>query len=163
MSDALLTEISGKLTQILGALNSGAGKPVVPSRVLPTEKPAAPNKTPAAPPAAPKAAAPGTAAPKPAPPKAAGAAPAAAAKAPGGKHTAEEVRDAIKKVATNPSLGKQTALNILDENAGVQNVSAVKPENFDAVFEACEVELRGVANARLMAAAPAAEEDDPTA
>lgn len=151
MSDALLTEISKKLSDIHTALKGGTA-------------PAAAGGKPATPPAGagtagkPATAAPGTAAGK-APGtaatagkpataagnKAAGSAPAAGAKAAGGKHTAEEVREIIKKVATNKALGRDAAINILDENAGVQNVSSIKPENFDAVYEACEVELAGVA------------------
>jgi hypothetical protein len=170
MSDVLLTEISKKLSDIHAALKGGAAAGAV-NRPAGTAgagagagKPgtAVPGKPNAAPGTAKPNAAPGTAKPGAtagAAGKAAGAAPAAGTKGPGGKHTAEEVRAIIKQVATNANLGKQSALAILDENAGVQNVSSVKPENFDAVYEACEVELAGVAGA----AADAGDPDDPTA
>lgn len=146
MSDALLKEISAKLTDIHGALKGGAAPAASSGGAATTTKttPPAGNK-----------AAPGTTK---TPPKAAGGAPAAAAKAPGGKYTSEQVRDIVKQVATNANLGKQEALTILDEEGGVQNVSSLKPENFDKVYEACQVALQGVAGH-----AASADEDDPTA
>jgi membrane protein involved in colicin uptake len=86
------------------------------------------------------------------------AAPAAAAatKAPGGKYNSEQVRDIIRKVATNVSLGKQSALDILDQDGGgVTNVTNLKPEFFDAVFEAAQVVLQGEGSST-----PAPEDDD---
>jgi len=164
MSDALLTEISKKLSDIHAALKGGASAGGA-KNPTPAASPGqnSAGKTPAGAANRPSAA-PGTAGKTPPAPaantnKAAGATSAANVKAPGGKHTAEQVREIIKKVATNANLGKQAALNILDENAGVQNVSSVKPENFDAVYEACEVELNGVANA----GGAAADADDPLA
>lgn len=66
-------------------------------------------------------------------------APAGTTKAPGGKRTLDNVRDIIRKVATTEGLGKPEAINILEENGGVKSVAELKPENFDAVYEACEV------------------------
>ncbi len=84
--------------------------------------------------------------------------PAAGAKAPGGKHTVEQVREAIRKVANNPSLGKASAKEILaDDGGGVERVADVKPENYDKVFEACQVLL---ASEGAPAAPPAETEDD---
>lgn len=70
--------------------------------------------------------------------------PAAGTKAPGGKHTIDEVRDMIRKVATSESLGKQSAADILnDDGGGVSKVTDLKPEFYDAVYEACQVMLNG--------------------
>lgn len=83
--------------------------------------------------------------------------PAAGTKAPGGKRTIEQVREMIRKVAADASLGKQSAKDILaDDGGGVEKVLDLKPEFYDAVFEACEVALK----AEGAKGAPAAEEDD---
>lgn len=72
-------------------------------------------------------------------PAAAPAASSGATKAPGGKHTQAEVRALIQKVAIRPGEGNQAARDILSESGGgVATVSALKPEFFDAVFEACQ-------------------------
>ncbi len=69
-------------------------------------------------------------------------APAAGTKAPGGKHTIDEVREMIRKVASNASLGRETAKEILmDDGGGAEKVPDIKPENYDAVYEACQVAL----------------------
>lgn len=83
----------------------------------------------------------------------------AAAKAPGGKYNSEQVRDIIRKLATNPSLGKQSALDILDQDGGgVTNVTNLKPEFFDAVYEACQALLSSEGEAGA-----GADDFDPTA
>lgn len=70
--------------------------------------------------------------------------PAAGTKGPGGKFTVEQVRDLIRKVATDANLGKQSAADILmDDGGGVAKVTDLKPENYDAVAEACQVLLSG--------------------
>lgn len=80
-------------------------------------------------------------------------------KAPGGKYNAEQVRDIIRKVANNPTLGKQSAREALEtDGGGVTTVSELKPEFFDAVYEACQVLLNGEGGG---AAAP--DDFDPTA
>jgi hypothetical protein len=65
------------------------------------------------------------------------------AKAAGGKHTIDEVRAIIRRVSTTDGLGKQSALDILDEEAGVTNVTNLKVEDYDKVYEACVVSLQG--------------------
>lgn len=59
----------------------------------------------------------------------------------GGKHTLDEIRAIIREVATNAALGKQEALNILDEEGGVKNVADLKADNYDKVYEACQVAI----------------------
>jgi hypothetical protein len=67
-----------------------------------------------------------------------------AAKAPGGKYNYGQVSDIVRNVATNPKLGRQSAVDILDrDGGGVANVSKLKPENLDKVYEACRVLLVG--------------------
>jgi ribonuclease D len=84
--------------------------------------------------------------------------PPAGTRAPGGKHTIEQVREMIRKVAADKNLGKQSAKDILsDDGGGVEKVLDLKPENYDKVFEACEVLLNGEGNKE--AAAPADEDD----
>lgn len=137
MSDALLTEISAKLSALPGEI-SAAIHAVLGAKSAPKtdDAPAA-----EAPKAAPK--------PKPAPkPKAEAAAPKAEAPAPapkaaGGKHSIEEIRDILRKVAMTDGLGKTVAFSILEENGGVDHLTKLKPENFDAVYEAAQVELSG--------------------
>jgi hypothetical protein len=63
-------------------------------------------------------------------------------KGPGGKHTQDQVRDMLRKVATTAGLGKQSAIDILTENAGgATSFNNLKPEFYDAVFEGCESAL----------------------
>lgn len=84
----------------------------------------------------------------------------AAAKAAGGKYNSEQVRDIVRKVATTPSLGKQSALDILDQDGGgVTNVTNLKPENFDKVYEACQALLSSEGGGETADA----DEFDPTA
>ena len=93
-------------------------------------KPAAAAAKPAAKPAAKaaaKAATPAATAPKPAPK--------------GGVHGEADVRKLVKAVANHPKLGTTHAANILDEEAGVANVSAVKPEFYDAVYDALAAKI----------------------
>lgn len=138
MSDALLTEISKKLSDIHAVLSKGGAAAAIPPKA---DKPATP-KPETKKEAAPKA------------PKAGATAP-AGTKAADGKHTIEEVRDILKKVAVHEALGRQVAINILDENGGVDHLTKLKPENYDAVYEAAQVELNGAKTAE-----PAGEDDD---
>lgn len=128
MSDALLTEISKKLSDIHVALTKGgasSGGAAATGAKTPTA--AAADK--------PKAAA-DKAAVKPT-------GPAAGTKAKGGKHTIDQVREMIRKVAADKNLGKETAKDILrDDGGGVEKVLDLKPEAYDAVYEACEVALK---------------------
>lgn len=158
MSDALLTEISKKLSDIHATLKGGA------TAAPATSKPAVAAKPAAAPAAAAKpdrvaAAATSAAASKPKPAVAAAAKPAgppSGTRAPGGKHTIEQVREMIRKVAAD--VDRQSAKDILlDDGGGVEKVLDLKPEKFDAVFEACQVLLRGEG---ASTAGPAPEEDD---
>lgn len=149
MSDALLTQISKQLGDIHATLKGGGGA-VAPK--APAEKTAAS--------AADIAAAKAAAAKKADVAKKADAAaktsaatatkpagPAAGTKAPGGKHTIEQVRELIRKVAADKNLGKQSAKDILaDDGGGVEKVLDLKPENYDKVYEACEVLLNGEGN-----------------
>lgn len=147
MSDAQHKELSDKLDKVLAALKGGAST----GGATNTKTPGAttPPKTGATTPPKP-ANKPATAPPKPA---------AGATKAPGGKHNAEEVREIIRKVANNANLGKQSARDILDtDGGGVSIVSDLKPEFFDAVFEACQVALSGEGGG-----GEAADNFDPTA
>jgi hypothetical protein len=143
MSDALLTEISGKLSDILAALKGGAAPAKTTASTgaatggankgATTAGATAGNKAGTATGGANKGATAAGGA-----NKAAGAA--AGTKAPGGKHTVEEVRDIIRKVATNEALGQQSAKDILDQDGGgAPNVKELKPQFYDAVFDACQV------------------------
>lgn len=77
------------------------------------------------------------------------------------KYSSEQVRDAVRQVATNPHLGKQAALDILDEDGGgVQNVSQLKEDFYDSIYEACQVALNGVKD---QATEAAGDPDDPLA
>jgi len=83
--------------------------------------------------------------------------PATGTKGPGGKFTVEQVRDKIREVATNANLGRQSATDILDQDGGgVKTVKDLKPENYDKVYEACQVALQSEGSA----SAGAAPEDD---
>lgn len=149
MSDVLLTEISKKLSDIHAALKGGAANggaktpastaPAAPkadanaiagdTTKTPAEKAAAANKAIAERKAA-KALAEKTATAK------------APAKAPGGKHTLDQVREIIRKVAAD--VDKVSAKNILaDDGGGAERCDVLKPEFYDAVYEACEVLLGG--------------------
>lgn len=57
------------------------------------------------------------------------------------KHTQDEVRAIIRKVAGADGLGKKVALDLLDEVANVTNVSNLKEEDFDKVYAACQAKL----------------------
>ena len=71
-------------------------------------------------------------------------APPDAAKTPTGKYNYGQVRDIVRKVAMNLSLGKETAVDVLDQDGGgVTSVSSMLPENLDNVYEACQVLLSG--------------------
>jgi hypothetical protein len=62
----------------------------------------------------------------------------------------------VRKVAAD--VDRQSAKDILlDDGGGVERVLDLKPEKFDAVFEACQVLLRGEG---ASTAGPAPEEDD---
>lgn len=145
MSDALLTEISGKLSELItlqkkggGASSGGATTPPKTTAGAAGAGAGKPKDTPA-PGNTNKGAATGGAG-----KGAAASGPAAGTKAPGGKHTIEQVREVIRKVATNATLGKTSAQDILDSDGnGVKNVTELKPEFYDAVYEACTVLLNG--------------------
>lgn len=160
MSDALLTEISKKLSDIHATLKTAATTPAAgataPKPGAATPSAADKAKAEAAAKATAAAAAKAAAAPKPATKPAAG--PASGTKAAGGKYTIDQVREQIRAVATNASLGKQSAKDILDQDGGgVTKVVDLKPENYDKVYEACQVALQSEG----APAAPApAEEDD---
>jgi hypothetical protein len=71
-------------------------------------------------------------------------APPDAAKTPAGKYNYGQVRDIVRNVAMNLSLGKESALDVLVlDGGGVTNVSSMLPENLDNVYEACQVLLSG--------------------
>lgn len=149
MSDVLLTEISKKLSDIHTALTKGAGggtpgatkPPAVGGSTPGDPAAAAAAKTKATADAAAKAAA-AAAAKLASAPKAAGAT-VSGTKAPNGKYTVDQVRDKIKEVASNPNLGKASAVDILDQDGGgVKSVRDLKPENYDKVYEACQVALQ---------------------
>jgi hypothetical protein len=73
-------------------------------------------------------------------------------KSPGGKFNRGQVRDIVREVAMNPSLGVETAREILDgERDGAKKVSSLKPEHLDMVYRACR---------SLLTRASAPEEDD---
>jgi len=165
MSDALLTEISGKLSKILTALEKGGApatsKPTTATATAPkadanavandTTKSAAEKKAEADKLIAKKKAEKEAAAKA----AAAAAAPKAGTKAAGGKHTIEQVREIIRKVAAD--VDKQSAKDILKyDGGGTERVADLKPEFFDAVYEACEVLLGGEGKS----APAAAEEED---
>lgn len=157
MSDALLTRIAEGIDALradikkLGGASAGATAPKAAAATGGAATGGAvPGKT-AAQKAAEKAAAEKAAAPKPA-----AAGPAAGTKAPGGKRTIEQVRELIRKVAADKNLGKESAKDILrDDGGGVDKVLDLKPEKYDAVYEACEVLLKGEGGS----AAPAEEDD----
>ena len=70
------------------------------------------------------------------------AAPPDAVKSPTGKYNYGQVRDIVRKVAMDPCLGKESALDVLNQDgSGVRNVSRMMPENLDNVYEACQVLL----------------------
>jgi hypothetical protein len=74
-------------------------------------------------------------------------------KTPGGKFNYGQVRDIVREVAMNPSLGVETAREILDgEGDGAKKVSSLKPEYLDMVYQAC---------GSLLARASAADEAEP--
>jgi hypothetical protein len=130
-----------------------------------TTKPATTKPAATAPAAAGKPATVTAPAGKPATTKPAATKPAATApKAQVGKYTEDQVRAKIREVASNEALGKQEALDILDENGNVQNVSQLKPENYDKVYEACQAALNAIPGSEATDdAAGAGEEFDPTA
>lgn len=173
MSDALLTEISTKLSAILGALKGPApgvtqtGKNTTSTTTTAdTKADTAKADTKTADAAKVKAAAEAkakadakakleadalakaAAGPKGAP---------SGTKAPGGKYTIDQVRELIRQIATNAGLGKQSAKDILaDDGGGVEKVVELKPEFYDSVAEACKVLL----NAEGAKTKPADEDDD---
>lgn len=161
MSDAILERIATALEAIA---KQGGKVGTVAAAAAGAAAGATPPKPAAAPPKPPAAGAKAPDKPAATPPKPAGSKPPAAAaastKGPGGKYTSEQVRDVIRKVATNPALGKQSAMDVLDQDGGgVTNVTNLKPELFDAVYEACAVLLAGDGAGE----APAEDEFDPTA
>ena len=165
MSDALLTEISKKLSDIHAVLKAPASAAAPkPGTTGAADKAAVPDAA-AAKAAAKKAAeekakaevkAKADAAAKTA--AAAKAGPPAGTKGPNGKFTVDQVRDKVREVATNAALGKQSAADILDQDGGgVKRVTDLKPENYDKVYEACQVALQTEGSEPAGAAAP---EDD---
>jgi hypothetical protein len=162
MSDKLLERIATALETIAAAASKTAATPAAAAAKPATAaaaKPAAAAAKPAAAAAKPTVTVPpGKPATKPAAAKAAAAAP----KTQVGKYTEDQVRAKIREVASNEALGKQEALDILDENGNVQNVSQLKPENYDKVYEACQAALNAIPGAEEPEAA-AGDEFDPTA
>jgi hypothetical protein len=58
-------------------------------------------------------------------------------KAPNGTFIYGDVRNIVLEAATNPNLGHQMALKVLDrQGGGAKNVSSIKPEHLDMVYEA---------------------------
>jgi hypothetical protein len=151
MSDALLTEISKKLSDIHNALKGSSGGS--PGAKTPPGTVAGPDAAAAAKVAADKAAKARAAAAD----KTAKAGPPDSTKAPGGKHTLGQVRAIIRQVVDNKSLGFASAKEVLlDDGGGAQKVPDVKPELYDNVFEACQVLL----SSEGAAGNTAAPEDD---
>lgn len=159
MSDVLLTEISKKLSDILVAIKGSGGAA---SAKTPAPAPTSPPKTDAnavasdqtLTPAQKKVAADKAIAAAKVKKEAAAAAAAGGAKSVKGKRTVEQVREMIRSVAAK--VDKQSALDILkDDGNGVEKVVDLKPEYYDAVYEACEVLLAGEAKTP----APAEEDD----
>lgn len=84
-------------------------------------------------------------------------APATPVKAPGGKYNSTQVREALRAVSANPALGKQSARDVISEDGGgATNFAEVKPEFYDAIYEACQVLLSGDGQGQ----GGAAEEED---
>lgn len=84
--------------------------------------------------------------------------PVAGTKGPNGKFTVEQVREKIREVASNANLGRDSAKDILDQDGGgVKSIKDLKPENYDKVYEACQVALQSEGAAP--GAAPAEEDD----
>ena len=142
MSDLLAQVLIGAARGIIAATDGGAKTPApqaatkADTKAAPAAKAPAIAATSAANKPATKAATTQAKAPaKPAAPKAP-AKPAVAT-----DHSEDEVRKAIRAVANHPKLGMKIASNILDEEAGVANVSSLKPENYDAVFDACTAKI----------------------
>ena len=133
MSDKLADVLIAAAGGITAAFAGGKPAAVVAAAA---GKPAA-NKTPPA--AGPKAGANGAAAGKPAatqtkPPQ----------KAPDGKYTADQVKAKMREVLNTPGLGRPIVVNVLDENAnGAKGWGDVKPEYYDALYEAFDNELKG--------------------
>lgn len=164
MSDALLTEISAKLTTLIAAVKGGAA--AGPTAGAKTTTTTATTDTKAADAAKKKAEAEAKVkadakakleADAVAKAAAAGKGPPSGTKAPGGKYTIDQVRELIRQVASNASLGKQSAKDVLtDDGGGVTRVVDLKPEFYDAVSEACKVLLSSEGSKPE----PAAEEED---
>ena len=165
MSDALLTRIAEAVEGLRADLKKSApaGGAVVPKAAAggapkpdaAAAKAAADTKAKAEAETKARAAAAATAAAAKAAAAPKGTAPVAGTKAPGGKFTVDQVRDKIREVATNPGLGRQSASDILDQDGGgVKSVKDLKPENYDKVYEACQVALQSEGSA------PAEPEDD---
>lgn len=157
MSD-LLANIIITAAKAIVAQHGGETGAKAPSTVAanPATKPATPAKPATAAKPAAAAAKPATAAAKPAAKPAAAAPPAKV-----GKYDVTQVRAIVRQVAQHEALGKQEALNILDEEAGVQNVSQLKPADYDKVYEACNNAINA-AGGTATAEEPV-EEFDPTA
>lgn len=65
-------------------------------------------------------------------------------KGPGGTYTKDQVRDKLREIATTDGLGRDRVYEILKEDGeGVESLSALKPEHFDAVYEGCTNALGG--------------------
>jgi hypothetical protein len=169
MSDALLTEISKKLSDIHVALTKGGAPAAAAPKPAAAAAAAAAATAPKPDAAAAKAAAEAkakaeatakaaaAAAAKDAAKPAAAAGPPSGTKAPGGKYTIDQVREKIREVATNASLGRQSATDILDaDGGGVKKITDLQPKNYDAVYEACQVALQSEGSPP----AAATEEDD---
>lgn len=130
MSDALLERIASALEKI--AASGGASTPAATQNK--NVKPGA-TATGSTPPKTSPAAGPKT---QQQPPK--NAATAKAQSGPKTKHTFDEVTNALRELAKQGDQSKELARTILKEHGGVSKMSELKPENFDAVFEAINAE-----------------------
>jgi hypothetical protein len=97
--------------------------------------------------------------------KAAAPAPTKAAAAQAGKYSEEQIREIVRRVVATTGLGKQSAFEVLQDEGGVQSVGALKPADYDKVYEACNNLLTGgEGGAEVEVSADAAEDEfDPTA
>jgi hypothetical protein len=157
MSDALLERLATAAEGILAHLKKSPSVPTAGAATPPKTGPATGGAASGGKPAE-KTAAEKKAAEKAAADKASAASTTTKAPVKGGKHTDAQVREMIRKVAADKNLGKQAAKNILaDDGGGVERVLDLKPEFYDAVFEACEVLLKG--EGEKPGAAPEEEDD----
>jgi hypothetical protein len=58
-----------------------------------------------------------------------------------GQYTADQVKEKMRAVLQAPGLGRTRVIEILDEEAGAKTFGDIKPDKYDAVYEAFEVAL----------------------